>query len=288
MMNTILERGTHFVWENARLLERAIFDYRLHNASPTRVLRILSAYQNDDGGFGHALEPDLRTPDSQPLFAEFALRTLYECNLRAPEMAYRVVNFLAQHADLKQGIPAIFPSSKLYPRAAHWDNPISERPSIDRLTSLIGLANWQGIRHPWLQEAVEVCLEHIKSTRYDDAHTILNAFCLIESLSRERSVDQLFGKLSDELLESNFLCLDVPVTTYGLTPLTCAPSPDSYCRCIFSDAQIEVHLDDLKAHQQADGGWPIEWEPPGGMARWAWRAYWTIMALTTLRAYGRI
>ncbi len=209
------------------------------------------------------------------------------CNLRDPAMTYRVCDF-AQHADLKHGIPTIFPSSRLYPRAAHWNNLATEQPSLDRMTGLVGLAHTQDVRHPWLQEAVEVCLEHITTTRYDDAHTILNAFCLVESLSRERSVDQLFDKLADELFESNFFCLDVPLKTYGLTPLAFAPSPDSYCRRIFSDFQIDAHLNELASHQKADGGWPIQWEPPGEMARREWRAHKTVMALATLRAYGRI
>lgn len=144
-MTINLERGTNFIWENARHLERAVFDYHFRDGSPKRISDILRTYQNDDGGFGHALEPDLRAPDSQPLFAEFALRTLYECKLRDPERAYRACDFLARHADLKQGIATIFPSSQRYPRAGHWNNPASQQPSFDRLTSLVGLANWQGV-----------------------------------------------------------------------------------------------------------------------------------------------
>jgi hypothetical protein len=285
-MNKILESGSNFIWENARLLERAVFEFHFRGGSPAHILEILRTYQNEDGGFGNALEPDLRAPESHPLFAEFALRTLYDCNLREPKMAYRVCDFLSRHTDPKQGIPTIFPSSKLYPRAAHMNNPISEQPSLDRLTSLVGLVNWQGISHPWLPGAVEVCLEHMATTRYTDAHTIMNAFCLLESLSPERPIDQLFNKLSEELFESNYYCLDVPVRTYCLTPLSFASTPDSFCRPIFSETQIEDHLTDLERQQEEDGGWPIRWEPPGEMARREWRAYKTVMALITLHAYG--
>jgi hypothetical protein len=287
-MNTPLEKGSHFIWENARLLERAVFDYRFHNGSPDRILQALRAYQNEDGGFGYALEPDLRAPDSHPLFVEFALRTLYECNLRDPGMAQRACDFLARHTDPQHGIPAIFPASKRYPRASHWNNPASERPSLDRMVSLAGLANWQGVRHPWLDEIVEVCLENIRSTHYDDAHIVLNAFCLIESLSQARPIEPLFDRLSGELFKANFFCLSAPVKTYGLTPLMFAPSPSSYCRKIFTQAQIDAHLSDLESQQDADGGWPIQWDPPGEMARLEWRAHKAVMALSTLRAYGRL
>ena len=77
----VITKGVSFVWRNARFLERAIFEYSFYDASPTHILEILRAYQNEDGGFGHALELDLRASDSHPLFVEFALRTLYDCQL---------------------------------------------------------------------------------------------------------------------------------------------------------------------------------------------------------------
>jgi len=288
MKMMILNKGANFIWKNARFLERAIFEYHFCGGSAERILEILRTYQNEDGGFGHALEPDLRAPDSQPLFAMFGLRTLYECDLRDSEMAYKVCGFLSQHADLEQGIPPIFPSSRNYPRAAHWNDQKWELPSTDRLTGLVGLVNWHGVRHPWLPKAVATCVASIATTKYRDAHTILTAFCLLESLPSTTTTDDLFGKLAKELPQADFFCADVPVTGYGLTPLAFAPTPDSYCRRIFSDSQIDAHLQDLESKQQEDGGWPIQWEPPGGMAKWEWRSQWTVSALFTLRAYGRI
>jgi hypothetical protein len=287
-MLNILENSTKFILENARHLDRAIFEYHFQDGSPERILAILRTYQNEDGGFGHALEPDLRAPDSQPLFAEFALSMLYDCNLRDPEMAYRACDFLARHADLKRGIATLFPSSRLYPRAAHWENPSALEPSFDRLTGLVGLANWQGVQHPWLSQAVAACLEHVAAARYDDAHTLHGAFCLLESLEQDRRIESLFDKLAQDLFKARFFCLEVPVKTYGLTPLAFAPAPDSYCRRLFSEAQIAAHLDDLESQQEADGGWPIRWEPPGEMARREWRAHGTVKALITLRAFQRI
>jgi hypothetical protein len=96
-MSNTLEKGAEFIWANARLLERAIFEYRFMDGSVERIGDILNTYQNEDGGFGHGLEPDLRASESQPLFVEFALRTLYDCGLRAPEMVRKSCDFLARH-----------------------------------------------------------------------------------------------------------------------------------------------------------------------------------------------
>lgn len=182
----------------------------------------------------------------------------------------------------------IFEIAWSYPHASHMNNPAVIQPSMERLSSLVGLLNWQGVDHPWLQEAVDLCLEYVAKTRFTDAHTILNTYCLLESLSQERLVEELFIKLSHDLFQADFFCIDTPVTTYGLTPLSFAPSPNSYCHRIFTDKQIANHLTDLEGQQEKDGGWPIQWDPPKGIARQEWRAYKTVMALFTLHAYGRI
>lgn len=284
---SVLEKGTDFIWHYARSLERAIFEYRFLGGDAGRILAILKTYQNADGGFGHALEPDVRAPDSQPLFVEFALSTLRECNLRDEEVACRACNFLEAHADLAHGIPTLLPSAGRYPRAAHWISSTGDPPSFDRLVGLVGLANWQRVRHTWLDEATEICLKRMGETNFTDAHTILMAFSLLESLA-DAAPQDLFDGLADQLPSARFYCSDAPVTGYGLTPLAFAPSPDSYCHQLFSGAQLDSHLDDLLSAQLSDGGWPIHWDPPGDMATWEWRAQGTLNALSTLRAYGRI
>ena len=41
--------------------------YLFEGGSREDVLTSLAAYQNEDGGFGHALEPDCWNPDSSPI-----------------------------------------------------------------------------------------------------------------------------------------------------------------------------------------------------------------------------
>jgi hypothetical protein len=150
------------------------------------------------------------------------------------------------------------------------------------------LANYQGVSHPWLKSAVEICLEHVASVKYTDAHTIAGAFCLVESVSGERDTKAIYDKLARELFEASFFCLATPVNTYGLPPLSFAPTPNSFLRPLFTDATINAHLDDLATKQQEDGGWPILWQPPGEMAHLEWRGQGTVGALSILRAYSRI
>ncbi len=282
------EKASNFIWKNGRLLERRVFEFVFLGGTKNNILNAIKAYQNDDGGFGHALEPDLRTPESQPLYTGFALRLMYDCNIKDIDLANKVCDYVSQHADLETGIPIILPSSSKFPRAEHWNNPLSVQPSISQLPGLVGLIRWQGVKHPWIDKATDICLNDISSRKYDDAHTISSAFWLLESLPQTDYIKSLFNKLSKDLFQARFFILEAPSQSYGLIPLEIAPSPDSYCRNIFSGETIMDHLKVLESQQGEDGGWPIQWEPPGGIAKNEWRAHKTLMSLITLKAYNMI
>lgn len=102
------EKAAHFIWTHGRLLERRVFEYIFHGGSMSNVMTSLTAYQNEDGGFGNAIEPDLRVPGSQPLFMEFALRFLYDCNIKDEELSQKACDYISKHADLKKGIQQYF------------------------------------------------------------------------------------------------------------------------------------------------------------------------------------
>lgn len=53
------ETSRRFVETTARPLEVGRFYYHFEGASDESVLAALGEYRNADGGFGHALEPDL-------------------------------------------------------------------------------------------------------------------------------------------------------------------------------------------------------------------------------------
>ena len=64
-----------FILTNARMIERRLFHHEFENDSKEGVFHAVYAYRNSDGGFGHGMEPDTASPESQPLFSIMALET---------------------------------------------------------------------------------------------------------------------------------------------------------------------------------------------------------------------
>jgi hypothetical protein len=104
---------------------------------------------------------------------------------------------------------------------------------------------------------------------------------------RQRA-DQHAATLAANLAGIPLFHLDPGTPGYGLSPLDIAPQATSRWRALFTDAQLDAHLDRLQKDQQADGGWPITWEPPSQAAVAEWRGVVTLQALRTLTSYGRL
>ena len=64
------------VYRGARPLEFAIWKCVFENGDPEDVLDILACYQNEDGGFGHALEANCWNPNSSPCVTSFAISVI--------------------------------------------------------------------------------------------------------------------------------------------------------------------------------------------------------------------
>ena len=72
-----------------------------------------------------------------------------------------------------------------------------------------------------------------------------------------------------------------------LRPLDNTPRPRSRSRELFSDADIEAHLDEVEDGQQEDGGWMFDWLAWSLAQTADWRGIVTIRALTWLRDNDR-
>jgi hypothetical protein len=84
----------------ARPLERAIFEYIFEDGQGDSVVSQLASFQNLDGGFGNALEPDMRSPSSSALAAEIGLELLAALEVPSDHgMVRKVVRYVMDNLD---------------------------------------------------------------------------------------------------------------------------------------------------------------------------------------------
>lgn len=282
-----LARAAEFIWINARLLDRRRFAYHFTGGTREAVLTALAAYANPDGGFGNALEPDLRCPDSQPVPAEVALRVLDEVGMDLP-VARRLCDYLQTITTDEGGVPFVLPTARAYPAAPWWlgaDDP--PRASVNPTAAVAGLLHKHGVEHPWLERA-DAYVWSALDAGHSEMHDVAAIVTFLEYAPDRARAERRFAVVGERILNGGLVALDPAETDYVKKPLDWAPTPDSLCRSLFSVAVIAAHLDALAANQQADGGWPIAWPPVGPGGELEWRGAVTVDALKTLRAYGRL
>jgi len=286
-MTPSLDRAADFIWRNARLLERALFAHAFVNGSAAAVHSAVLAYRNEDGGFGNAMEPDVRAPDSMPLHCEIALRALCDAGIRDVVTARGVCDYLAKIGKPDGQVPIITPKIRDYPRAAHWSDPQSGGDSPNPTASLAGLLKHQGVEHRWLSRATEWCWARLEKP-IGEAHEILNVLTFLEHASDRSRAQEFAAQMVAQLDRASWYRKDPASSEYGVTPLQLCQYPDSIGRRFFADALIDAHLDALASKQQDDGGWPISWNAPSLASEYEWRGRWTLEALLCLLRYGRI
>ena len=290
-MDDAFAAGDRFLLNDARLLERRLFASCFLGQPATGVVDALRGYQNTDGGFGHALEPDTRCPASLPIYVETALHALATAGTVDHEMVTRACDFLArtaQQAGAGGAVPLAFDVIESFPRAAHWGE-WTYQPALNPTAGLTGLLYQLGIDHPWRAAGTAYCWQQLESGGLPgDAHALKETLVFLEHVPDRDRADQHAAALAKNLADVPMINLDPDAAEYGLSPLDLAPVATSRWRALFTDAQIDAHLDRLQKKQQDDGGWPIAWEPPSEAALCEWRGAVTLGALRTLTSYGRI
>ncbi len=85
------KEAENFIHSQARPIDQALYNYEFNDGSSQKVLDLLKDYQNMDGGFGHALEPDFRPSKSSVLATTVAMQYINELKLSKP-------NVMVEHA----------------------------------------------------------------------------------------------------------------------------------------------------------------------------------------------
>ncbi|MEU2772053.1 hypothetical protein ABZ646_03795 [Streptomyces sp. NPDC007162] len=293
-----LFRAEQFMWLTARVLEQRLFSYHFLNGGPDPVETALDAYRTEDGGYGHALEPDLRGPVSQPLHTAHALRVLDAIGRCGGQRVERVCRYLTSVSTADGALPAIRPSQRGYPAAPFV--PVVDDPPSELLATgpVVGLLHRNEVWHAWLFRATDFCWEAVESLDKSHPYEVEAAVAFLDSVPDRPRAEAAADRLGRLVREHRLAALDPGrLDAYPVAPGYApgehhfphdfARSPHSLARAWFTDEEMERSLEFLAAEQAEDGGWPIRWRQWAPAAALEARPLVTIEALRTLRAYGR-
>lgn len=263
-------KAIKFVIQNARPLELAIYKYFFENESNQAVIDELSKFQNTDGGFGHALEPDFFNPNSSPIATNDAINTLYCVNAldRDSDIVKGIVGYLASHdsfdEDKKRWLFAI-DSNKDYPHAIWWekkDDGISKfNPSVSLAAFMVCYGNRTSLYEEIIKEGVEY-LQIGREISGDDINCYLLAYELLTKNSINDIVDlDAFKDLLCKAVE-NCICKDIKKYGVEYVPMPSVIFTGRYLDFITHEIKllISAEKDILDKLQKEDGGFDITWK----------------------------
>ncbi|NVI89018.1 hypothetical protein [Actinomadura sp. BRA 177] len=280
-----LARAEQFMRLNGRLIDRRRFALHFRGGPAAPVVAALSAYANPDGGYGHALEPDLRGDGSQPVPAQHALQFLHEAGADDDPAVARVGDYLASITGDDGGVPSVLPSVRDTPHGPWWQTPDDPPGNINPTGTLAGMLHRAGADHPWLGPADAFCWRYLEDPAGEPGpYDVLAILTFLDHVPDRDRAEAAFNRVRDTLAAA--------AHSDHQGALDFAPSPDGYGRRLFAgdliEARLDALIDALIDAQDDEGGWDIDFPSWTPVTRPEWRGFTTVERLLTLRAYGRL
>ncbi len=301
MTKDALEAAGRFLHSQGRPLEKARYDYAFGNGTSEAALEALAEYQNDDGGFGHALEPDLRAPESSALCTTIAFQLFREIGVPADHpMVSRGLGFLVETFDAGRLNWRIIPLvAERSPRAPWWyqaDNmekfdAFSLNPTAEILGYLFD--GKSQVPEDTIAPVSDRVLSELTSIEKIEMHKLLCCLRLLETASLPTDYQQQIENRLRQLIGNTVARDPEGWKGYSLRPLQVASNPESPFMQGLEEA-VSANLDYEISTQNTDGYWPPNWAwddaypDEWSNAKREWAGVITIEKLLVLKRFGRI
>ena len=281
------DAAAEFMAARARVLDRRVFQRLFQGGAAEPVRDAIAAYRNDDGGFGHALEPDLRTAASQPAAVEMALRVMDAADAWDERLVRGAIDWLTSIAPSEGGATFVLPTLLQGPHAPWWVPAEGSPVSLIQTGEIAGVLYARGFAHPWRDGATEAMWRGIDQLTEPMAYEMFGVLAFLQHVPDRSRANDALKRVGRLLFDRGLVALDPNAEGETHSPLDFAPLPGSIARPLFDDATIEAHLDHLAGAQREDGGWTFNWPAWSPAAEADWRGFLTVDALRVLRANGR-
>ncbi len=277
-----VKKGREFVHRNARPLEMALWEYHFEGGCAEDVLRQLAFYQNEDGGFGHAIEADFWNPQSTPIGTWKATEILAE--IECSDNEHPIIQGILRYLDSKEGFDETtgqwentVPSNNDYPHAIWWENhgsptEFNPNPTAALAEFILTHAKKESGLYQWGCDLAKRCLDHmVEHEPIKEMHAItcyIRLYRCLKELGEKVIFDKNQAVVADmEQLEKCIrlmvdceLCMDIERwgKDYVSMPSSYIDSPKSF---LYEGKQelIKEECRLIKEQQLADGSFAVPW-----------------------------
>ena len=294
------QSAKNFIMDQGRELDKRRFEFHFETGSADAVLATLASYQNDDGGFGNSLEPDIRSSASSAIATTVGFQVIREIRASADHPLVRkgIEYFVATFDESRQVWPIIPPEVEEAPHAPWWNYQSSAETFgqflINPRAEIVGYLHEFSDGGPTelLKPLTATVLEHLDSL--SDKMEMHDILCLArlaetEALPNREEVWETLARAAAPHIARNAAQL----TGYVLKPLWLVSSTESPLATEFKD-EVKMNLDFEIEGQGEDGSWspnfswgdqyPKAWQ----QAKKEWQSRFTVETLKTLKDFGRI
>lgn len=287
-----------FIHTQARPLEAALFSLAFENGERTPAIHHLAAFQNDDGGFGHGLEPDMRLPGSSVIATTIAFQHFRTLGLTdADPMVQRASAYLVATFDAERSSwPIMPPNVDDAPHAPWWQygGGLSQSPANPTAEILGFLHEFPaGFRDDLREQVRAHMLAYLTQIEGKaDMHEMICFVALLENPAISEAFRADILPLVIALAKATVERDPAGWQAYGLPPLALIQDSHSALARTFADV-LPANLDDMTSQRTPGGGWLPNWDWGHSPEVWAlakrdWTGVQTLTNLKKLRAFGRL
>lgn len=288
-----------YIIEHARPVDIALYNYHFRNGDAGAVMQELAKFQNKDGGFGYAVEPDMRLPKSTALATWMAFQFIKKIDVDPNDKVIRsALDYLVETYDNERnGWSIVRPEVDDFPHAPWWEYKTAmehfswANPSAEILGLLIRFSD-QIEAEDIITSLKEKAINQIQNVDPGDFHDVFNYKALYE-LADEGLKKELKQPVADLIWKASSTNPN-EWKDYVATPLKFVDSPDDPFIELFDGGLIQQNLDFLvdqivsgdhwEPNWDWSGNYPDEWEK----AKVEWSGHLTVKNMVTLKKFGVI
>lgn len=295
----------NWMYRNARSIDLARWQYHFEQGSKENVLKALAAYQNQDGGFGHALEADSWNTNSSPIQTWRAFEIVHEIKGEANNPIVKgILSYLNSGKDFNGSHwLAQIPSNNDCPHAPWWTFTDEEKAvwGYNPTAALAGFillyeTEESELYNKALNLATQAIDVYLSNSLCDNMHELSCYLRLAECIEKDnidiKNYNSFISKLKEDVEHIIEKDIEKWKNQYCATPSRFIQSQES----LYYEKNaklIDAELDIIIASINEEGVWNIPWnwgiyEHEFAISENWWKANAVIDNVKLLKNFNRI